>query len=339
MNLANWWVENGHVVDFVVMNPDGGFRSDLSPTVRIIELSPVRGALPARIKLIRAFARYLSDEEPDRVFATLTYATITALWAGVFSGFRGKLVARQANSLNNQQGQSFPVKIWNELGYRFCYLKASGIIVNSKNSADELAQAYPRLSSKIRLIYNPVKLSAWPRKTASCKNGVPVILASGRLSPQKDYPSLLRAFAKIVKARNAELIILGEGPEQSSIERLISELGIESQVKLLGNVDDPFQYYAQADLFILASKWEGFPNVLAEALASGLPVLTTDGMGASRDIVEPILPNNIVAVGDFEALASRALECLEESVDSNQLIDYAISRFDIENIADAYLSV
>lgn len=337
VNLANHWIAKGHSVDFVVMSAGGGFIAELSSEVNLINLSEGRCWLPARLDFIRLFVRYLREQSPDKVFATLTYVTITALWAAWFAHFKGQLVVRQANSLANQSSQSMGVCLWNQIGYHVAYRRADIILVNSKNSEREVTEQFPALKCKLRLVYNPVVVpTVVERKPPSDK---PILLTSGRFAKQKDYPALLRAFKKVREKIDGTLIILGDGPERGNIEKEIEELGIAEFVSLKGSVADPAVYYKQADLFVLTSRWEGFPNVLVEALSYGIPVVVTDSLGASREIVGPILPLNVVEVGDIAQIANRICETLNELPDSSVLVQSVNDRFELSVIAEQYLTL
>ena len=335
VNLANHWVGLGHEVDFVVFSPEGALRVELDTRVDLVDLGESRNRLPTRIAFILAFSRYLKEAKPERVFATLTYVTITALWARKLARYRGCIVVRQANALSNQSHQALLVRTWNWVGYHVAYRWADVILVNSKNSESEVAEMLPNLKAKLRLIYNPVLVGAsLPEKAQKSER---VILSSGRFAKQKDFPTLLRAFKRVRDSCDARLIILGDGPERASIEAEIKHLGISEHVTLEGYVDGPEAYYQQADLFVLSSLWEGFPNVLVEALAAGVPVVATDSKGGSREIVEPILPDGIAPCGDHLRLA----ECIERSLrmvhNSNDLRRSVKERFDLPVIAEKYL--
>ena len=336
VNLANHWVSQGHDVDFVVMSKEGGLRNSLDSKIRLIDLRSRSGRLPLRIAYILSFAAYLKEAKPDQVFATLTYVTITALWAAKFSGHRGRVVVRQANSIQNQSDQSVPVRIWNWIGYHVCYSWADTILVNSRNSEMEMLEMLPRLKSKVKLIFNPVIVRDTVKRCERDEE-FPIVLASGRFALQKDYPTLLRAYQLVASKCEARLVILGDGPRRGEIEALIDELGIRPLVTLAGYVSDTDDYYSRASIFVLSSRWEGFPNVLVEALSFGVPAVVTDGKGASREIVEPILPDNVVPVGDVHALADRIVETLSKEPNGEAYRDYIRQRFDLPVIAKQYL--
>lgn len=336
VNLANYWVEQGHTVDFVVMSAAGGFRDSLSSEVNLLDLGVERGRLPMRLNIIRLFAAYLREYTPDQVFATLTYATISALWAKKLTGYQGRLVVRQANSIENQLNQSLPVRLWNWIGYHCCYRWADTILVNSRNSELEMLEMLPKLAAKVCLVHNPVIICKQLDRQ-EFKEKVPIVLASGRFAIQKDYPTLLRAFKLVTLQLSARLVVLGDGPLRKEIESLIAELEIGESVELVGYVTNTKEYYSKASVFVLSSRWEGFPNVLVEALASGVPAVVTDGKGASREIVEPILEDNVVPVGDVNALAHRIVETLLMDSNGEAYRDYIRQRFDLPVIARQYL--
>jgi len=337
VNLANYWHTAGHEVDFVVLSTGGTLREELDAGVQLIDLREHYNRMPVRFASIFAFAKYLKAARPDRVFATLTYVTITALWARKLAGYTGRLIVRQANSLSNQSSQSLPVRIWNWIGYHLAYRWADIILVNSKNSEAEVAEMLPSLKSKLKLVYNPVIIGDFI--SVKTPKEAPVILSSGRFARQKDFPTLLRAF-KIIRERcEAHLIMLGDGPDRKQIEEQIRELGLVEHVTLKGYVSDPGTYYQEADVFVLTSLWEGFPNVLVEALAAGTAVVATDGRGGSREIVESILPDNIVEVGNAQQVADRVCETLEAMPSGVTLKNYVSSRFALPIIAEQYLKL
>ena len=139
----------------------------------------------------------------------------------------------------------------------------------------------------------------------------PVILGAGRLTEQKDFPTLIRAFALVRKKHPARLMILGEGEERSKLETLVQELGLEKEVSLPGFVDNPYKYMKRAAVFVLSSRWEGFPNVLVEAMALGTPVVSTDCPNGPAEILENGKWGELVPVGETQSLASAVLRTLD----------------------------
>src|SRR5262249_43075680 len=135
----------------------------------------------------------------------------------------------------------------------------------------------------------------------------PVVLGAGRLHAQKDFPTLLRAFAQVRAKREARLMILGEAKcaeYRTELMALAAQLGIADDVMLPGFVANPFAYMARAAVFVLSSAWEGLPTVLIEALASGCPVVSTACPSGPREILENGKYGPLVPVGDDTALAN-----------------------------------
>jgi glycosyltransferase involved in cell wall biosynthesis len=170
---------------------------------------------------------------------------------------------------------------------------------------------------------------------------LPVILAVGRLTKAKDYPTLFRAFSLVRQVRPAKLLVLGEGEERSNLERLAIELGIQNDVSMSGFVDNPFAFMAKASVFVLSSAWEGFGNVLVEALACGCPVVATDCPSGPREILDNGRYGRLVPVGDHEALAKAILETLDNPdfpADRQTRLQRAME-FSVDVAIDRYMKV
>jgi glycosyltransferase involved in cell wall biosynthesis len=163
-----------------------------------------------------------------------------------------------------------------------------------------------------------------------------VILSVGRLSAEKDYPTLLRAFALLQNQVPARLILLGEGGQRAGLERLASELGIGATVSLPGFVRNPFAYMARARVFVLSSLFEGFGNVLVEALACGCQVVSTHCPGGPGEILDRGRYGRLVPVGDHAALARAILEAIAEPMDTEALRRRA-DDFSVERAARRHL--
>jgi len=165
-----------------------------------------------------------------------------------------------------------------------------------------------------------------------------VILAVGRLVVQKDYPTLLRAFSLVRRKRQAHLLILGEGQERPRLEALVRQLGLTENVQMPGFVKNPYAYMARARLLVLSSKWEGFGNVLMEALACGTPVVSTDCKSGPGEILAEGRFGRLVPVGDAQALAAAMLETLQTPPDQAMLRQRA-QDFTLEKSVKEYLRV
>jgi glycosyltransferase involved in cell wall biosynthesis len=166
----------------------------------------------------------------------------------------------------------------------------------------------------------------------------PVVLSVGRLVPQKDHATLLRAFSRLRAGRAARLVILGDGKDRKSLELLASKLGVADDVSLPGFESNPYRYMRRCAVFVLSSAWEGSGNVLAEAMACGAPVVSTDCPSGPAEILGDGKYGPLVAVGDHEALAA----AIEASLDHPPPPGDLRSRADVfssSRSADAYLKL
>lgn len=165
------------------------------------------------------------------------------------------------------------------------------------------------------------------------------VIAVGRLEPQKDYVTLLEAFAIVRRATPCRLIILGEGSEREKLERLAEELGISGSVDMKGYVQFPIKYVRQCNVFVLTSRWEGFGNVLVEALATGIQVVSTDCPHGPREILGGGKFGKLIPTADKEAVALEVLQALGSTRTTADMEELAmhLGQFNAERIAEQYL--
>jgi glycosyltransferase involved in cell wall biosynthesis len=164
----------------------------------------------------------------------------------------------------------------------------------------------------------------------------PVILGVGRLTPQKDFASLIRAFAKLRATRPCRLVILGEGELRNALTELATSLGVADDFALPGFVTNPYAYMAKAGLFVLSSAFEGSPNVLIEALGVGAPLVATDCPYGPREILEGGRHGPLVPVGDVDALTAAMKETLDNPP-NRATLTAAAQRYSTVNSASAYI--
>ena len=165
----------------------------------------------------------------------------------------------------------------------------------------------------------------------------PVFLAVGRLAPQKDFPTLIRAFAQVRARHEARLLILGGGPERAHLQSLVGELGLDGDVGLPGWVTNPYPYMVRSAAFVLSSRWEGLPSVLIEALYCGVPVIATDCPSGPVEILEGGKHGMLVPVGDVDALARG----MEAAIDGRipRPTEASWRPYDQDAVVDRYLGV
>jgi len=228
---------------------------------------------------------------------------------------------------------------------RCVYPWADAIVAVSNGVADDLSLTAGIPRERITTIYNPVVMPELHEKARAALNHPwfapgtpPVLLGAGRLVAQKDFTTLIKAFARVRAVRPARLMILGEGEQRGSLEGLARELGVSADVTLPGFVLNPFPYMARASVFVLSSAWEGLPGVLIQALACGCPVVSTDCPSGPVEILENGKYGPLVPVGDDEVLAQAILSVLNTLPDRDRLRAQA-AMFSMARAADQYLKV
>ena len=310
LKLAGGLAERGHPVDLVLARAYGPFLAEVSPAVRVVDLGAPRVAAS-----VPALVRYLRRERPVAMLSALDYVNIVALWSRRLAGGRTRLVVSERNHLSTAHRHRIARrdKLVPGLIRRY-YPWADAIVAVSESVADDLAAVTGLSRDGIEVVYNPVvtpevaKMVQAPLDHPWLRPGQPpVVIAVGVLRRQKDFGTLVEAFARLRRRRPARLLILGEGPERAGLEALVARCRLESDVQLPGFVANPYAYMARASAFALSSRWEGLPGVLIEALFCGVPTVATDCPGGSREILAHGRYGRLVPVGDPNALAE-ALE-------------------------------
>jgi len=354
LTLAHAFATRGHKVDLVVACSQGPLYQELSPLVRLVAFDHRWRYLPwaamnkSRWALasVAALASYLRHEQPDVVLSAANHVNDAALWARYLTRSRTRLVVRVSNQLSPSAVYTRRAKALFrlQLAGRF-YSWADAIIAISNGVADDVARVTGLPREHITTIYNPVVTPELQEKMRApldhpwfAPGNPPVLLAVGRLVDQKDFSTLLRAFVLVRAVRKARLIILGEGKERPALEALARELGIASDVDLPGFVLNPFPYMVRASVFVLSSAWEGFGNVVAEAMACGCPVVSTDCPSGPAEILDGGAYGPLVPVGDDAALAEAILSVLETPPDPERLRAQA-ALFSADRATDQYLQV
>ncbi|MEO0534126.1 MAG: glycosyltransferase [Cyanobacteria bacterium P01_A01_bin.123] len=336
VNLMKGFLQRGFQVDLVLNTPGGPYTSQIPPEVRLIDLDAPRMAngLP---KLIR----YLRQEKPQILLASQHYTNEIAIAAKLFSGAPTRVFVSEHNAFPRGKLHQTPAK-WAAIAARLTYPFADGVIAVSRGVAHDLATMTGFPESEIKTIYNPIITPALYDKAKAPLDHPwfqpeepPIVLGIGRLMPQKDFPTLLSAFAKVRQVQPARLVILGNGREQDALQALAQDLGIAADVALLGFVENPFAYLKHADVFVLSSAWEGLGNVLVEALALQVPVVSTDCEFGPAEVLDHGQYGTLVPVGDSDAIAEAVLVTLRDRpapADSQWL-----NQFTLEPVTQQYL--
>ncbi len=338
INLARGFVKHGLKVDLVLNSVGGRLLSQFPPEVRIVDLKA-----PRLLTSMPDVIGYLRREKPLALLSSGHYVNEVALWAKSLALTSTRLVVSEHNVLSLNAKLTNHER-WSPLLAKLFYNWADGIVAVSQGVAQDLVQITNLPRSRIRVIYNPIvtpelldKSQESPDHPWFKEGEPPVILGVGRLEPQKDFPNLIRAFARVRQMQPARLIILGSGKEKSKLNALIRELGLEKDVALLGFVNNPYAYIAKAAIFALSSAWEGLPTVIIEAMALGTPVVSTNCESGPAEILAEGKYGSLVPVGDSKAMAEAILRVLSGN---SQTVDSAwLEQFTQETAIEKYLDV
>jgi glycosyltransferase involved in cell wall biosynthesis len=346
LNLLKGLAMQGIPLDLVLANAEGPLLNDIPHGVRVIDLkTPVAPRLKSAIKVTVPLMRYLQKEQPEALVSHLYTCNVVAAIARTLALSPVKLALVEHISLeekkNRAQGlqeQLLP------LSMRWLYPNADAVVAVSKGLAQELETYLKLKQGSIKTIYNPAidkSLLLKAKETVAhpwFKQGEPpVVIGVGRLRKQKDFPTLIRAFAIVRQVRPARLFILGEGSEKSKLIALVRELDIDKDVEIHDFVSNPYAYIAKADVFVLSSILEGLPTVLIEAMAVGTPVVATNCESGPEEILYGGKYGDLVRVGDSQAIAESILSVLSgnfKSVDSTWL-----DQFTLETSTQQYLEL
>lgn len=340
LNLAKGISARGYPVDLVLARAEGSYMSQIPDSVRLIDLKTPRvlGSVPALIK-------YLRNERPKALLSGL-FANVVALWARRLCGVPCRLVITEHNTLSSvvKSNNDFRLQLYPKLAEWF-YPWADTVIAVSSDVADDLTRTAKVPQNLIKVVYNPIVTPDLQDKSEALldhpwfRDGEPpVILSVGRLTNQKAFDVLIRAFSLVRKNRPAHLLILGEGKDRPALESLIKQLGLEQDVSLMGFVQNPYPYMAHAALFVLPSRWEGLPTVLVEAMYLGTPIIATDCPGGSREILKDGQFGKLVPVDAPLILA----EAIESSMNDRRRLDPPVESwqpYNLDFIVDQYVDL
>ena len=306
-NLVPAIARLGLKVDVLGVEGHGPRFEHLPAGVRRVPLGAahVNSAIPALV-------RYLRRERPAALLSDKDRVNRAALLARALAHVPTRVGVRLGTTVSvNLASRGAVERHIQSASMRWLYPAADAILVPSAGAADDLA-AHARLPrSRISVVPSPIvtprmleRADEAPAHPWFCDGGPPVILGVGELSERKDFATLLRAFARLRRERLCRLVIFGEGRRRGELEALAAELGVAEDLALPGFVANPYPCMARAAVFALASRWEGMPVVLIEALALGTPSVACDCPSGPREVLAGGEVGGLVPVGDDAALAA-----------------------------------
>lgn len=337
VSLANAIAARGIETTFVVGQAEGPYLKDVSDKVRLLDLQvpQIRKAVPGLVK-------HFNKDKPDAVLSALTHANLAVLVAAQRAKKGPRIIVAEHNSTKMlMHGNKLPKRLLKRYMIRKLYPTADEIVLVSRDMRPDFAKFISLPVERFTPIHNPIMPAQPVGPTYQihpwlAEKTTPVVIGAGRLSEQKDFGTLIKAFDKMRDRTAARLIIFGEGPDREKLEKLRNELGLEDRVDLPGFVSNLSAELAQSDLFAMSSLWEGLPMVLLEALAVGTPVVCTDCPTGPDEILENGKWGRLVPMSDPSALARGIYSALENPL--KVPTDQVLARFDMDFIVDQYLS-
>lgn len=271
------------------------------------------------IKRIFKIREIINKEKPNVIFSFISTVNLVVIFAWLLLGDikdKVKLIISVRTFLSEDlKGMLDNVT---KLLIKTFYPKADKIIANSIEMKKDLVENFNLPEEKIDVIYNPLdiekieKLSEETVEHPWFNDKIPIVINIGSLnkSYQKGHDYLLKTFKQVRKKVHCRLVILGEGEKERELKQLSIDLGISNDVAFLGFQDNPFKFIKKSSVFVLSSRFEGFPNVLFEAMACGVPVVSTRCPSGPEEIITDSVNGLLVPVEDEKKMTEAILEIL-----------------------------
>lgn len=275
------------------------------------------GSAPTNLRIGRflrrliTLHRLLTQEQVTALISFMPRPNILALLLKITGLYRGRVIINEVNVVSERQISRT---------MRWCiarlYPKADLVIVPSLDIRNDLVTEYGVPGDKISVIYNPFDVATIIRQSKEpiilpwVEGNIPIIVSAGRLTAQKGFDLLIEAFARIRSKMNVRLVILGNGECEASLRQLAADRGVASDVHFAGWQLNPYAFFSRADVFVLSSRYEGFGNVIVEAMSCGLPIVSTDCPGGPAEILKNGEFGFLIPPEDPEALADAIIRIL-----------------------------
>lgn len=311
VELARYFVEQRKSVAFFTHHADLDYTLPEGVDVVAAQES---GHLQ-RVKELRALLRQV---EVRVIVSFLPYANLISLFARFFGGFHGRLVVSEHLSYADFRPSGVKERLKFSL-LAHLYQRSDAIVAVSHGVGEDLRRRLKGAAKeKISVIHNPCYILGPSVQPSSRHHSGRTVLAVGRLVPQKGFDVLIGAFREVNRRMpDVRLVIVGEGPDRTKLETLVTQFGLSNQVSLPGFTRNIVYEYQQADLFVCSSRFEGFGNVIVEALSFGLPIVSTACKHGPDEILESGRYGALVPVDDETALAEAIVSALGRPVDGD----------------------
>ena len=337
IHIANELHQRGHNIELILVDDSGPYESLVNPEIKTSEIGSSN-----MVEIQYNLWRNLCQRDLDVLLSTMEIPNIVSVIAtGYPNSIPVVLRSANINSMKERHGKYKLIPILKQLSYTH----ADTIVTISDGVAHDLARITKMDESEMTTIYNPAYDPDIPTKAKGpvdmewlSDEKKCVAIGVGNMKRQKDFSTLIRAVHRMNEVGELFLVILGKGELEDELKSLVEKLGIADRVSFPGFVSNPHAYMSKANIFILSSAWEGFGNVIVEAMACGTPVVCTDCPGGPSEILNNGEFGPLVPVGDDKAMTRAIKDVLADPIDSSVLQSRA-KDFAIETIVDEYEDV
>lgn len=337
VNLANHYAKQGLNVVLLAFNGTGPYKKQINKNIEMIDLGT-----RLRSSFLKIY-KEVKKQQPTHILSVLRGGNIV-LGLSLFFYKKTKLIFREANTLDEIKRKSKLEKWIEILKLRIAYKRADSVVANSFDTKQDLVAFNIKVESKVKVISNPVLPDDFKElANENCnhkwlKGRFKVVLNVARLHPQKNQKFLIRSFSKIIESEpNARLLLIGEGELRNELEQEIKNNNIQAFAEILPFQQNPWPYYARSAVFALTSEWEGFGNVLVEALACGTPVVSVNCPGGPKAILNEGRYGVLVEPDDKDGVVDAILGILNNTIRfEKSALEERGKEYSVENISKKY---
>lgn len=333
--LITSFSEKGYNIDLLLLKKEGPYLKDIPSNVNVIEFGSKK-----LIYSIPKLIKYLFLNKPDIIFTShIHFSTVVAFFSKIPSP-QTSVIIRQPTMLYPSQKKMNFLDLLRLKIFRCSLNFVDKIVLSSNFMRDEFLKFSFSTSHKIFVVHNPVNIN---NVKINCKeeinvlffdNNLPKIISVGRMTEVKDFSTLIKAFSIVRNKVPCNLIILGDGSLKPNLIELTKKLCIEDYVLMPGFVNNPHKYIAASDIFVSCSLWEGFPNVLVEAMACDVKIVATDCEGGTSEILESGKWGSLVPISNEFELANSIIESLQKPKSTEASV--RVNDFSVQKISDEY---
>jgi glycosyltransferase involved in cell wall biosynthesis len=328
-------------VDLLHVNGKGPYLPSGIDNLRVVELGSSHSAT-SFIPLIR----YMRRNRPDALLSDKDRVNQIAIIASKLAGGEIRVAVRFGQTVSKMlETRDILDKITHFFSMRYLYRFADAIVSPSEGAAQDLAKFAGLRQERVTVIPNPIERNRLCRLAEETidhpwfqNNDIPVIVGLGELTQRKGFDTLIRAFSILRHERAARLVIIGKGSGKNGLEKLVREMDLLDDVHFPGYIANPFPYLREADLFVQASRYEGFGMALLEALALGIPSVATDCPSGPREILQDGHFGKLVPVTDVPAMAKAISQTLDAPPERT-FVTQATLPYSIDKVADDYIKL